>query len=114
MRQKSAALLSLLVVGIGVLVAGSVATRVERTLQEEGLPRARLVAGIAQGTMIVIVGALALWQLNFAREIVYAAFVIGFGAFGVAFALAVGLGAGRALQAGLEALMKKRNGGGSD
>ncbi|MGE0040081.1 MAG: hypothetical protein AB7H88_12260 [Vicinamibacterales bacterium] len=61
-----------------------------------------------------VVGALALWQLNFAREIVYAAFVIGFGAFGVAFALAVGLGAGRALQSGLEALVKKRNGSGPD
>jgi hypothetical protein len=97
-------LVALFVVGIGVLVAGSVATRVERTLDEEGFSRARLIGKVLQSTLTTVVGALALWQLNFAREIVYAAFLIGFGAVGVAFAVAVGLGTSRAVQSGWESL----------
>jgi len=97
-------LVALFVVGIGVLVAGSAATRVERTLDEEGFSRARLIGKVLQSTLTTVVGALALWQLNFAREIVYAAFLIGFGAVGVAFAVAVGLGTSRAVQSGWESL----------
>ena len=97
-------LVALFVVGIGELVAGSVATRVERTLDEEGFSRARLIGKVLQSTLTTVVGALALWQLNFAREIVYAAFLIGFGAVGVAFAVAVGLGTSRAVQSGWESL----------
>jgi len=100
-------LVALFVVGIGVLVAGSAATRVERTLDEEGFPRARLIAKVLQSTLTTIVGALALWQLNFAREIVYAAFLIAFGAVGVAFAVAVGLGTSRAVQSGWESLFRR-------
>jgi hypothetical protein len=108
-------LVALFVVGVGVLVAGSVATRVEQALDEEGFPRARLVAGALQSTLVTVVGALALWQLNFAREIVYAAFLIGFGAVGVAFAVAVGLGTARAVQTGWESIFrKKRDGEDSD
>lgn len=97
-------LVALFVVGIGVLVAGSAATRVERALDEEGFARARLIGKVLQSTLTTVVGALALWQLNFAREIVYAAFLIGFGAVGVAFAVAVGLGTSRAVQSGWESL----------
>jgi len=100
-------LVALFVVGIGVLVAGSAATRVERTLDEEGFPRARLIGKVLQSTLTTIVGALALWQLNFAREIVYAAFLIAFGAVGVAFAVAVGLGTSRAVQSGWESLFRR-------
>ena len=57
---------------------------------------------------MAIIIALGLWQLNFAREIVLAAFLIGFGAIGVAFAMAVGLGSARAVQGGWDALFKKR------
>ena len=52
-------------------------------------------------------GALALWQLSFAREIVLAAFLIAFGAIGVAFAIAVGLGAAKAIQRALESAFEK-------
>ena len=105
-------LVALFVVGVGVLVAGSAATRAERALDEEGLPRARLIAKVLQSTLTTVVGALALWQLNFAREIVYAAFLIGFGAVGVAFAVAVGLGTSRAVQSGWESLFRRARGDG--
>lgn len=107
-------LLAAVVVAVGFLVAGSVATRVERTLDEEQAPRARLVAKVLQSTLLTVVSALALWQLNFAREIVYAAFIIGFGAVGIAFALAVGLGTARAIHQGWVALFEKRRASATD
>jgi hypothetical protein len=53
------------------------------------------------------VAALALWQAAFAREIVLAAFLISFGAIGVAFAVAVGLGSAKAIQRVWEGLFEK-------
>ena len=52
--------------------------------------------------------ALALWQLQFAREIVLAAFVISFGSLGVAFAIGVGIGTSRAIQQGLSGLVDRK------
>ena len=63
---------------------------------------------IGYGTLIIFVGALALWELAFAREIVLAGFLMTFGAIGIAFAIAVGVGSARAVQKGWEALLEKR------
>ena len=57
---------------------------------------------------LAIVGALALWQLNFAREIVLSAFLIAFGAIGVAFAMGVGLGSARAIQQAWDSMFDKQ------
>ena len=59
-------------------------------------------------SLLAVTIALSLWQLNFAREIVFAAFLIGFGAIGVAFAMAVGLGSAKAIQSGWETLFNKQ------
>ena len=103
--------LVLLIAGVGLLLANTLADRVEDTLEEEGVGRARLVAKIFKGALLAVVGALALWQLNFARQIVLAAFLIGFGAIGVAFALAVGVGSSRAIQRAWETLLDKNRDG---
>jgi Mechanosensitive ion channel, conserved TM helix len=103
--------LVLLIAGVGLLLANTLADRVEDTLEEEGVGRARLVAKIFKGALLAVVGALALWQLNFARQIVLSAFLIGFGAIGVAFALAVGVGSSRAIQRAWEALLDKNRDG---
>ncbi len=95
--------------GVGFLLAGTVATRVESTLDEEEVPRARLIAKCLQAALLTVVGALGIWQLNFAREIVLAAFLIGFGAAGVAFALAVGIGSAKAIQHAWEGVFHKRD-----
>jgi hypothetical protein len=97
----------LLIAGIGVFLANTLADRVEDTLAEEGVGRARLVAKIFKSALLAVVGALALWQLNFARQIVLAAFLIGFGAIGVAFAIAVGVGSSTAIQRAFEAMLDK-------
>lgn len=87
-----------LIVGVGIVLANTISARVEDTLEEEGFGRPRLVARTFKAALLVVFVALALWQLNFAREIVLSAFLIGFGAVGVAFAVGVGLGSAKAIQ----------------
>jgi len=105
--------LSGVIVGIGLLLANFLEHRVEDFLDDEQVPRPRLLAKIFKAALVAIVGALALWQLGFARNIVFWGFVITFGAIGIAFALAVGLGSARAIQRGWESLgERERKGGG--
>jgi hypothetical protein len=87
-----------LIVGVGIVLANTISARVEDTLEEERFGRPQLVARTFKAALLVVVVALALWQLNFAREIVLSAFLIGFGAVGVAFAVGVGLGSAKAIQ----------------
>ncbi len=100
--------LAVLILGVGSVLVSTVAQRVQNTLEREQVPRPRLLAGILRASLLAVTIALSLWQLNFAREIVFAAFLIGFGAIGVAFAMAVGLGSARAIQSGLETLFNKQ------
>ena len=95
------------IVGIGIFLATTLAHRVEDALEEEQFAHPRLLARIFKSALLAVVGALALWQLSFAREIVLAAFLIAFGAIGVAFAVAVGLGAAKAIQRALESVFEK-------
>jgi len=87
-----------IIVGIGLLIASSVGERVENAFAEAGIASPRLLGGIAKSAVLAIVAALAVWELNFARQIVMGAFLIGFGAIGVAFALAVGTGSTDAIR----------------
>jgi Mechanosensitive ion channel, conserved TM helix len=97
-----------LIAGAGAAVANVLGGRVERTLAEEGLVHARLLAKSFKSALLAVVGALALWQLQFARQVVLSGFLILFGAFGVAFALAVGLGSAKAIQKSWESLLERR------
>lgn len=97
-----------LIVGTGILLANVLAERGEDILEEEEFEHARLLAKILKGVLLSVVGAIALWQLNIAREIVLSAFLIAFGAMGVAFAVGVGLGSAGAIQRGWEALFGRR------
>ncbi len=97
-----------LIVGLGVLVSNGLAASVTAAFEEEGIAHARLFGKAVKGALMAIVVALALWQLEFARQIVLAAFLISFGAIGVAFALGVGLGSARAIQASLERALEKK------
>jgi len=96
------------IVAVGVVIANGVSHRVAVGLEEEGFAQARLMAKTFKGALLTLVAVLALWQLEFARQIVLAAFLIAFGSLGVAFAVAVGLGSARALDRGWDALFEKR------
>jgi hypothetical protein len=97
-----------IIIGVGVLLANIVASRARDALELEEFAHARLIGTLLKGILLFIVGALALWQLDFARNIVLSGFLIAFGAMGLAFAMGVGLGTVRAVQKGLEALFQKR------
>jgi hypothetical protein len=102
--------LAAVIVALGIAVANAAGERLEAALEEEELPRAALVAKGLKGVLLAVVVALALWELDFARQIVLSGFVIGFGAMGVAFALSVGIGSAKAIQRGWDELFQKRKG----
>jgi Mechanosensitive ion channel, conserved TM helix len=96
------------IVAVGIVVANTAAERLEAALEEEELAHAALLGKGLKGAILAVVAALALWELDFARQIVLSGFVIAFGALGVAFALAVGLGSMRAIQRAWEELFEKK------
>lgn len=98
-----------LIVSAGVGISNGLSARVADGLEEEGFAHARLFAKSLKGALLALVAALGLWQLEFARQIVLAAFLIAFGSVGVALALAVGIGSAGAIQRGWEIVLEKRN-----
>ena len=99
-----------IIVGLGLFLSGYLADRARRALEDEEFAHARLVGKMLKGILLSVVVALALWQLGFARQLVLAGFLIAFGAIGVAFAMAVGLGSAKAIHQGLQELFDKRKG----
>lgn len=102
--------LAALIVAVGVAIANAVAERAANALEEEEIVHARLLAKALKAVLLAVVAALALWELDFARQIVLSGFVIAFGSMGVAFALCVGLGSARAIQRGWDEFFEKRKG----
>lgn len=94
---------------VGILLSNVLARRIEAVLVQERIPRTTLIVGFIRSAFLSVVVALALWELDFGREIVLAAFLIGFGAIGVAFALGVGIGSARAIQTALSSVMSSRS-----
>ena len=97
-----------LIAGLGVALADRAAQRPDEALAAECVARARLAGKLLKGTVLPVVAAIALRQPDLARPVVLKAFVTNFTAFGIACALAVGLGSAEAVQAPRERLMKPR------
>ena len=102
------------IVAVGLALARAAGERVERALEDEEFPRARLAGKICRAAVVIVVAALTLWELDFARQIVLAGFVLAFGSVAVAFALGVGLGSVRAIQKGWEGLLEPDSDSDSD
>ena len=95
---------------LGTLAAGALSTRLQWGLQQEGFRHARLMARALKASLLILVAALTLWQLQLARQLVLAAFIILFGSAGVAFAIAVGVGSAKGIQRGWEEVFEKTAG----
>lgn len=67
-------LVSLAIFGFGWLIAAGAARSIQKTLHRENVPRALLLSRVIKGVFILFFTAMALVELNIAREIV----VIGF------------------------------------
>jgi hypothetical protein len=87
-----------IIVMAGWGIATSVSRSVQRTLYQEEFERARLAGRVTFGAIIVLASAIALVELEIAREIVIGGFLIAFGALGLSFVFAVGLGSKRAVE----------------
>lgn len=100
-----------LIVTAGVVISNGLSVRVAEGLEEEGIAHGRLVAKSLKGALLALVGTLGLWQLEFARQVVLAAFLIAFGSVGVAFALAIGIGSAKAIEHGWEIVLHSKRKG---
>ncbi len=102
-----------IIVAIFVLVLGAILARfinrlIFAYLSNIGVQGALTISTISEYATLIFVFFVALEQLNIGRELLTAAFIIGFGAVGLAFALAFGLG-GREWAAGvIERMTQKR------
>jgi len=67
-------IVSLSILGIGWLIAGWVAGAIQKALIKEDIPRATLLARFSKMVLLLFFSAMALTELNVAREIV----IIGF------------------------------------
>ena len=101
-----------IIVAIFVLVLGAILSRfinrlIFAYLSNIGVQGALTISTISEYATLIFVFFVALEQLNIGRELLTAAFIIGFGAVGLAFALAFGLG-GRDWAAGVIARMTQK------
>lgn len=67
-------LISLIIFSLGWIIARWVALAVRRSLYREGIPRATLIARFSSSVILIFFSAMALVELNVAREVV----IIGF------------------------------------
>lgn len=98
-----------IIVVLGWGIAAAVSRGVQRTLHQEEVEHARLVASIVRWAMLVTVGAIALVELNIAVTIVTWAFLIAFGALALCLVLAVGLGSKRGVELMWEERFRRLN-----
>jgi hypothetical protein len=90
-------------------VSGALAARsASRGLSRAGVLRAALAGQMIRTAVSVLAVAIALIQLDVAATIVSSAFLITFGALGLSFVLAVGLGSRRAVELMWEEVLTRR------
>lgn len=101
-----------IIVAILILVLGAILSRfinrlIFAYLNNIGVQGALTISTIAEYAVLIFVFFVALEQLDIGRGLLTSAFIIGFGAVGLAFALAFGLG-GRDWAAGVIARMTQK------
>ena len=104
-------IVAILVLVFGVLIARFINRLVFAYLNNIGVQGALTISTLAEYAVIIFVVSVALEQLEIGTTLLTAAFQIGFGAIGLAFALAFGLG-GREWAAGVIKRMSDKETGG--
>jgi hypothetical protein len=104
-------IVAILVLVFGVLMARFINRLVFAYLNNIGVQGALTISTLSEYGVIIFVVFVALEQLEIGTNLLTAAFQIGFGAIGLAFALAFGLG-GREWAAGVIKRMTEKNGSG--
>jgi hypothetical protein len=101
-------LISLLIFGIGWFIARWVALTVRRSLGREGLPRATLIARCSNAVVLIFFSAMALVELNIAREIVIIGFSVVIITLAVITVLVFALGGGELLKKTITSMEDKK------
>lgn len=104
-------IVAILVLVFGILMARIINRLVFAYLNNIGIQGALTISTLSEYAMIIFVVFVALEQLEIGTTLLTAAFQIGFGAIGLALALAFGLG-GREWAAGVIRRMTERDGNG--
>jgi len=68
--------IAMTIVGIGWVIARSVSLTVKKALTKEDIPRATLIARFTKSVLLLFFSAMALVELNIAREIVIIGFTV--------------------------------------
>ncbi|MFH1725362.1 MAG: hypothetical protein ABII00_12185 [Elusimicrobiota bacterium] len=92
--------------GVGYLLSNLVSTSVAGTLRGEGVRRAGLLTHFVRWVLLAFFLAMALSQLDIAREVILIAFSVLMGALGLAFVVAVGMGSRVAVERAWERFLK--------
>jgi hypothetical protein len=69
-------LIALLIFGIGWVISNWVSVAIYRNLVKEGLPRVRLISRFSKLVLVLFFSAMALTQLDIAREVVIIGFAV--------------------------------------
>jgi Mechanosensitive ion channel, conserved TM helix len=77
------AVIALLIVGLGWLIANKVAVSIQKALLKEEIPRATLSARFVKFVLMLFFSAIALTELDIAREIVVIGFTVTFVTLGI-------------------------------
>jgi len=93
-------ILSMSILGIGWLIAGWVSGAIQKALIKEDVPRATLLARFSKLFLLLFFSAMALTELNVAREIVIIGFTTMIVTLGL-LALVLAIGAGKTIVATL-------------
>ncbi|HBO45028.1 MAG TPA: hypothetical protein DD670_14085 [Planctomycetaceae bacterium] len=97
-------IVGLIVFGLGIYIAKVVAN----TIRATDMGQAHILAPVAQISIWVLAGAMALRQMGLATDIVNMAFALAFGAVAVAAAIAFGIGGRDAAKHLVEDLVERR------
>ena len=101
-------IVAILILVLGAILARFINRLIFAYLNNIGLEGALTISTLSEYAVLVFVFFVALEQLEIGRQLITAAFIIGFGAIGLALALAFGLG-GRDWAAGvLERMSNKK------
>ena len=92
--------------GLGWLLAGWIAGTIQRALTKEGVPRATLIARFTKVVIMLFFSAMALTELDIAREIVIIGFSVMIITFGIVAVVMTSVGAKRFVSKILETLEK--------
>jgi drug/metabolite transporter (DMT)-like permease len=103
-------LVALFIFGVGWLIARPVALTVRRALYREGVPKAALIARFSSGVIMLFFSAMALTELDIAREVVIIGFSVVILTLAAVIIILISIGGRELVKKTLDSLDEKQTG----